>query len=310
MKKGWKIFWIICASVFGLGLVLCITGAAMGGTREAVRRAYGDGRDYKHGFAWLKEDWDNRHDSDDWDNPDDWTDNPDDYEDYDNAAPAADGEDVTAFSGIRELEVDLNYLELEIKEGDGDDVKVDPGGIYEECRDRLFYETDDGELKITDSFSRSLWKELGRKDAGKLVIEVPKDRALEVVSLEIGAGEVTVENMNTGSMDISVGAGRAVVKKFDTKDLNVDCGAGQVQLNGDFTRAAEVECGVGEIELTLSGAQKDYDYKLGSGAGEIKIGNDRYNSLGDDREVNNKAGKHLDLECGIGSVSVSFAKAL
>ena len=24
MKKGWKIFWIVCASVFGVGVVLCI----------------------------------------------------------------------------------------------------------------------------------------------------------------------------------------------------------------------------------------------------------------------------------------------
>ena len=30
MKKGWKIFWNICASLTGIGAALCIGGAEMG----------------------------------------------------------------------------------------------------------------------------------------------------------------------------------------------------------------------------------------------------------------------------------------
>ena len=37
MKKGWKIFWIICASLTGIGAALCIGGAVVGAGFFEVR---------------------------------------------------------------------------------------------------------------------------------------------------------------------------------------------------------------------------------------------------------------------------------
>lgn len=39
MKKGWKIFWIICASLTGIGAALCIGGAVMGADFYEVEAA-------------------------------------------------------------------------------------------------------------------------------------------------------------------------------------------------------------------------------------------------------------------------------
>ena len=39
MKKGWKIFWIICASLTGIGAALCIGGAVMGADFYEVERS-------------------------------------------------------------------------------------------------------------------------------------------------------------------------------------------------------------------------------------------------------------------------------
>ena len=36
MKKGWKIFLITCAAVFGAGVVLCIAGFAVGVSDQCV----------------------------------------------------------------------------------------------------------------------------------------------------------------------------------------------------------------------------------------------------------------------------------
>ena len=40
MKKGWKIFWIVCGSLAGLGLVLCMASLALGVTTDQIRDPY------------------------------------------------------------------------------------------------------------------------------------------------------------------------------------------------------------------------------------------------------------------------------
>ena len=287
----------------------------MGATFSEAAREYGSGLHYKHGFIWLKNDWD---DQDDWsDDPDEWDEyeeldeyeDLDDYDDLDDQGHGAE-ENLSDFSGIREVDAELDYLKLTVREAAGDEIRIDASGIYEGCRDYISYWQEDGTLKIEEEFDRALWKRIGRKDAGKLVIEIPKDRELEDVSLKIGAGEIEIENIKAGCLDLDIGAGRAVVKRFQTKDLNVDCGAGQAKLNGDFTRSAEVECGVGELNLTLSGTQEDYDYVLKSGMGEIQLGGGRYSGLGVDKKIMNNAGKSLTIDCSIGTAEVSFEKSL
>lgn len=314
MKKGWKIFWIVCACIGGFGIALCIAGTALGATWSEVGSTYGRDLHFRHGMIWSHNDWDNRYD---WsDNPDDlddedWEDyeEPEDYDDK-GGITASEAGDVSNFQGIRELDVELHYLKVTVREGSSDDVVVNADRIKDECRDHLVYGQEDGELTIEDNFSNSLWKELGRKDAGELIIELPKGRAMEDVSVKVGAGEIVIEKLQTGCLDLDVGAGTANVRQFETKDLNVDCGAGKAILHGNITRKAEIECGVGEIEMTLENSQEDYDYELKSGLGEIRIGRDSYTSLGNDRRIDNGTGKVIKIDCGIGETKVSFAKSM
>ena len=51
MRRGWKIFWIVCASIAGIGLVLCVTGAGMGATLSGIGEVYAA----DHWFYW--DDW-------------------------------------------------------------------------------------------------------------------------------------------------------------------------------------------------------------------------------------------------------------
>ena len=44
MRRGWKIFWIVCASIAGIGLVLCVTGAGMGATLSGIGEVYASDR--------------------------------------------------------------------------------------------------------------------------------------------------------------------------------------------------------------------------------------------------------------------------
>ncbi|MFQ8980388.1 MAG: hypothetical protein ACLR6I_07435 [Waltera sp.] len=53
---------------------------------------------------------------------------------------------------------------------------------------------------------------------------------------------------------------------------------------------------MGELKLTLAGTQTDFDYDLSCGMGELKVGDDSYNGLAQEKQINNNASKNMELE--------------
>jgi hypothetical protein len=288
MKRGWKIFWIVCACIGGIGLLLCIAGAAMGATFSAVGNAYGADSE-RYVSYW--QDWDDNMDYDD------------------NTYVQGSTEDVSKFSGIRELSVDVSYLEVIVRPYAGDDIMVDVSRVNPRLKDKLEYKTDEDELSIETKKSR-WWPRSAGNNTGYLVIQVPAGDILREASFEIGAGVLEIENVKADSLDISIGAGEAVVKQFETAELDVECGAGEGTLNGIVKEEASVRCGVGQVNLALNGKQKDYDYQLKYGIGELAVGNDSYEGFGGKRSIDNGTGKLIDIECGVGLVEVTFTEGL
>lgn len=296
MKRGWKIFWIICVSVLGVGIILCIAGTVMGATLTGVRNTFHTDEYYRQGILWYHNDWD---DSGDYDG-----------DHKGDLSQLVDEQDVLKFDGIREIDLELSYMQVVVREGSGDSVIVDKSNVNDKLKDRINWEQDDGELTIKDQTTHNLLKKISVKDAGTLVIQVPKDRALEDVSLEVGAGQLIVESLHAGCLDITVGAGRAVVEQFEVKELNIDCGAGQAELTGTVTHESEIECGVGSIDLALTGGQNEFDYELDCGIGQLRVGDESYTGLSNKRSIDNGTGKLMDIDCGIGEVQVSFGASL
>lgn len=293
-------------------MILCIAGAALGATFFDVRKAYGSNIGYESGVFSHNSYWDSHEEYDDsYDDYDDYDDEwEEDIDEHESSGSiSGNQEDVSDFQGVREIQLEVTYLKVIVKEGDGDDVLVDASQVNSRLRDRLVYGQESGELTI-EAKDHSFWKQISKTNAGKLVIQLPKDRAMEDVSLEVGAGQLIIEQINTGCLDINVGAGQAVVKQFEVKDLNIDCGAGQAELSGTVARKAEVDCGVGEVVMNLSGTQNEYDYELDCGIGELRVGSDSYTGLGSKRHIDNGTGKKMEINCGIGRVEVSFGKTL
>jgi hypothetical protein len=86
----------------------------------------------------------------------------------------------------------------------------------------------------------------------------------------------------------------------------VSVGMGSVRLTGDVTERLDGECSMGELKLTLAGTQTDFDYDLSCGMGELKVGDDSYNGLAQEKQISNNASKNMELECAMGSVVVEF----
>ena len=107
--------------------------------------------------------------------------------------------------------------------------------------------------------------------------------------MEVGAGEFSgYGNIAAAYCDLQVGAGTIDIDQLDVQKLNADCGAG-------------------EIDMVVTGKEKDYNYDLSCGMGEIDLENSEYSGLGIEKTISNEgAQKDMVLECGMGEIDVEF----
>lgn len=300
MKKGWKVFGVICALTAGLGLVMCIAGVSMGAIPSEIRKVYG-GYQYPWGNQWRS--------TDDWD--DDWDEDEEHYKGNDvgqSQGSSVQGEKkyVKEFKNIRSLDIEVSYVELEVKKTKGDVVVVDTSQLSSKLRDALMVKTEERELRL-ESRESNFWNRIREtKNPGRIVIAIPQDARYDEASFDVGAGRLQIEDISAGSLKVNVGGGEAVVDRFQADELEAECGAGKMTFSGIVNGAAEVNCGVGEVQLNLTDSQNNYNYELECGIGRLKVGNDSYTGLGSRRSIDNGANKEVEISCSVGNVEVTF----
>ena len=164
---------------------------------------------------------------------------------------------------------------------------------------------DEDTLEICAQDTR-LWKDIGKNSAGELIIYVPDN--LEGISTSLGAGALHMRDIRTGELDISIGTGAAEIQGFEAGEVSASAGTGSISLQGSVNSDLDLECGIGTIEFQDSGRMTDYNYSVSCGMGSIQIGDDEFTKPAGNQNINNHAGKEMDIECGMGTVNIAFAK--
>lgn len=289
MKKGWKIFWIVCGVAAAVGLICCAASLAMGVTTDMIEARF------PNGIGWIQDD-----DNDDTD------DDMDDMDDMDDAASEATSDtsasdSIASYSNIREIEGELFAGNIVVKAADGAEITVETEGISERLGFSSYEKGGTLYLKTKENL-----KEWSGMNVGTITVSIPKDMVFEEVSLDIGAGKLEVESVCADSFSVEAGAGEVDILYFDAREAELDCGAGSVTACGRVTGEMDVDCGIGQISLTLDGCEEDYNYEISCGVGEIVCGDRSYSGIGRDEYVNNGAGKEMDIECGVGQIHIIF----
>lgn len=283
MKKGWRRFWIICGSLFGVGVVLILIAAVFGMSKTAVEESH-VGQMIRNNI-FSKDIYTYTQDEE-----------ADDSEDS-----SLQTDDVQTYQGIRQLDVDVSAGTIEIRRTKDSEVKVETSGM------KLSYgfkQRQDG-----DTLELSMKKKVSTKNnKSKIIVYLPENLELQEVSMELGAGVLYIEDIAAGELDIDLGAGQATVDRFKAGDLEVSCGAGEVTMTGEVETGADLECGTGQITYHAKGAEEDYNYDAKSGIGDITIGSNSISGLGKEKFINNDAYKTISVSCGIGEISIDFEK--
>ncbi|MCC2255132.1 DUF4097 domain-containing protein [Ruminococcus sp. CLA-AA-H200] len=299
MRKGWKIFWIVCAVLAAVGLFSAVAGTALGGltilrTGNQAERlvSWLDrlGIDGKTEFSGSVED------------PKDL---PDIIEEEINGGAYsvgdADGVTVIDYEGVDRISLDADGIGISVKPYDGEYVRVDTSRLREDLQGEIQISQDGGELDV--ELKRQNW---GTEDSGMLYINVPQGSRFREISAEVGAGLLEMEGIETEEMSLDVGAGQISAGSFYAEKLEADCGAGQIVLDGETVSEAKLSCDLGEIRYTAAGQMETYDYEVSCSAGEIVIGSESYSGINNKIDIDNGSGSRIEADCKMGRIEISF----
>lgn len=237
--------------------------------------------------------------------------------------------------GVDSIDLDIKYGKVTIEEGDRFKIvaeNIAEGGIQSYTEDNTWYikqqYSDEESINLfgwTIPISFQLFG-FGNDYYPKILVTIPRDLIAEKVAIELGVGELLVEDVDTrlanfeigaGSMKIKrlnvldkfnceVGAGELIVNNIETKDSVLEIGVGSMQIKGEILGDLYADCGVGEIKLDLNGREEDYNYNISCGLGDMELNDKSYSFSADETIRNDNAIGTFDLNCGVGSLDISI----
>lgn len=197
---------------------------------------------------------------------------------------------------IHSLNIKAKYGEIKINQWD------EAGFGIENQAKRLDvkYEVLNGVLNISVS------GKIGITDnSGKIILYIPKEK-LNSAEILVGAGELECNGMTADSLNIEVGTGEGKIAFGQFDKCDIDVGVGELDIENTTVNNMNIDCGMGEVKAELNNSYSDFDYKLKVGAGEIELDSKKYIGLSEAVNISNNAGKTIDIDCGMGEVSISF----
>ena len=284
MKKGTKGMLIAAGAFAVAGIGLCIGGISVAAVETGVNVFDQAGQllqDNDYPLAGLIH-WGNvqYHSSDiDWD--------------------ALDGNTVD-MDFASDLEISLKYDELLIQEYDGDKIRVN---VANDTKNDVVVKETSGKITITDTRSGNV------KKKKQIKVSIPSVKEFDTVSLGVDMGTIDLEcDLKVQELSVEVGAGEfSGYGNITAAYCDLQVGAGTIDIDQIDVQKLNADCGAGEIDMVVTGKEKDYNYDLSCGMGEINLEDSEYSGIGIEKTISNEgAQKDMVLECGMGEIDVEF----
>mgnify|MGYP002570989048 CR=1 FL=1 len=289
MRKFSKRILKLALALAVVGLGLSIGGVAMGATITGINLTkYGlNGNIRKIANSALQE----SHDS--WD---------EDWDEITQLEPVETDNDKEIFetAPISDLKLSLSGDELKFRSYDGDKLRIEVSGSK---KDKIRIGTEDDSLIL---------ETIGRTRDREITVSYPKNVRFKETSIEVAAGTVTMcDEFRTDDLDVSVAAGEFTNtgKIRAVSDTTIAVGTGNVELSELDINNLEVDCGIGNVDLGILGKEADYNYQISCSAGNVDIGDSSYSGVGHNKNITNPNAKgNMNLDCGVGNITVDFEK--
>lgn len=209
------------------------------------------------------------------------------------------------------LNLDIKSSNLQIKTGDKFEVKTNNSNIK--------YSNENGSIKIREDKLTNWF--FGKIDIGELIIYIPENmKQIDEVKINIGAGTVFIEQLNTKNLYLDLGAGNVAIDKLTVSEeskinggagnininsgeianVDLDLGVGNTKIKSDITGNSNINTGVGELNLYLSLESDNYKINVNKGLGKITFNNDK---ILDDTIIGNGE-NYIKISGGVGNINI------
>lgn len=199
-----------------------------------------------------------------------------------------------------DLEISLKYDELLIQEYDGDKIRVN---VANDAKNDVVVKETSGKITITDTRSGNV------KKKKQIKVSIPSVKEFDTVSLGVDMGTIDLEcDLKVQELSVEVGAGEfSGYGNITAAYCDLQVGAGTIDIDQLDIQKLNADCSAGEIDMVVTGKEKDYNYDLSCGMGEIDLEDSEYSGLGIEKNISNEgARKDMVLECGMGEIDVEF----
>ena len=177
------------------------------------------------------------------------------------------------------LNLDIKSSNIQIKTGDKFEVKTNNSNIK--------YSNENGSIKIKEDKVANWF--FGKIDIGELIIYIPENmKQIDEVKINIGAGTVFIEQLNTKNLYLDLGAGNVAIDKLTVSEeskinggagnininsgeianVDLDLGVGNTKIKSDITGNSNINTGVGELNLYLTLESDNYKINVNKGLGK------------------------------------------
>lgn len=132
------------------------------------------------------------------------------------------------------------------------------------------------------------------------------DLKVKEIAIDLGAGQVVADGMQAEKISVSVGAGEIILKEAQLKNVQAEVGAGNCEISGIITGDVDAECAMGNLTFELTGSEGDFNYDIQCVTGNITVGDKEYSGLAQEQSIDNGAAKNMEVECAMGNVEILF----
>jgi hypothetical protein len=139
--------------------------------------------------------------------------------------------------------------------------------------------------------------------AGSLVLDT---LSASSVYFSAGAGEITAAEVSAQELEVYVGAGKMEIDRMDVSSFLAKVGMGELEAKGRLTGSGSIDCTMGKVSLILEGSRTAYDYRITGTMGKITVDGESYTGVSKTEEIDNGAGRWLELGGSLGEVSLTF----
>ncbi|MDL2323790.1 DUF4097 domain-containing protein [Ruminococcaceae bacterium OttesenSCG-928-A16] len=190
------------------------------------------------------------------------------------------------------------------------EIKSTDENLYQQWmsgRNRFFLNGEDVTTTFTITLPAQLNELEGELNMGEMTLT---GLAIQELDLEVNMGAIVVKNCSAVSSEFSTNMGSTKVQGFSGRAASISNDMGSTVLEGDITESLEIDCDMGSVTATLK-RPASYNWHAEVGLGSIKLDGNSITGQGKNSGNNGGTGNpnspYYDLECGLGSIKLSFS---